>query len=273
MNNRHFRVLLSATVLIAMTNGAGAALTFTGSGTNSGFGTGNTNNLLSASVSFDVTTPGILDVVLSNTENTASIVGSIQPSDILTGVYFNWHPSNTPALTPVSATIATGSSLVNPAYSDIGLPVAGNVGGEWGYVAGPNPAPGISSSGLSVFGGGNFNGPNLAGPGNGALDGLQYGLAPLNYNGANGNPAVNSTALVQNAVAFELSFTGAFDPSNIYGVVFQYGTATTDATLQGIPDADILVGVVPEPASLAIWSLLALAVGGTTCWRRRKHVA
>ena len=75
----------------------------------------------------------------------------LYPIEVLTGVFFT--VDGDPTLTPVSAILPTGSTVLFGGY-----PTGGNVGGEWAYVDGLIGAPGgadegISSTGLGLFGG------------------------------------------------------------------------------------------------------------------------
>src|SRR5262245_37334887 len=123
----------------------------------------------SLAASADFTASGNnLTITLTNT----STADTQNPADVLTAVFFDYNGA-TLALTPVSATLANGSTFVylDPLPGPIvaNAVAAGNVGGEWGYGSGLSGAPGaaaygISSSGFTLFGAPNFNGPNLAPP-------------------------------------------------------------------------------------------------------------
>ena len=165
---------------------------------------------LAASVSFDVLPGSKLQVVLTNT----SLTEAAEPTGVLTAVFF----SGLNGLTPTSALLAAGSTVINT-VNNTGIyanqqPPGDNVGGEWAYnvVSGlPNGASaGISSSGLGIFGGANFNGPNLQNPV--ALDGMQYGIVPASSQSGGGN--------------------GGMDGNNLSG---QYGTALSEPNL--VPNA------------------------------------
>jgi hypothetical protein len=125
----------------------------------------------------------------------------------------------------------------------------GNVGGEWEYLAGLNQYganAGISSTGLNIFGGANFNGLNLQDPA--ALDGLQFGITSAGDNVGTGNTGVTKSALIKNSVVFTLPIlTGT---PNISNVTFQYGTALDEGTVTG----NCTSGCVqtPEPSSLPL---------------------
>ncbi len=187
---------------------------------------------LSASADFEIVS-GNLQVTLSNI-STADVTVPVQ---VLTAVFFSLPDGTT--LSPVSA-------LLNGSTVYFGPNGGGNVGGEWAYANSLSGAPlgakqGISSSGLGLFGSGNFNGSDLQPPA--AVDGLQYGLTSAGDNLATGNAAVTGgNALIKNSVVFELSgvFPSDFDTSKITDVSFQYGTALTEPNVR-VPEPGILV--------------------------------
>jgi hypothetical protein len=146
------------------------------------------------------------------------------------------------------------------------------VGGEWAYRAdlSGTAAPaddGISSSRLGLFGRDDlFPGDNLQGPVN--PDGLQYGITSAGDDLTTGGPMVTGgtswwpTSLIQNAVVFTLgNLPIGFTTDDVSNVSFNYGTGIN--TVPGTSG-----GIVPEPASLAIWG--ALAGMGLIAGRRRR---
>lgn len=210
---------------------------------------------LAASATFNIV-GNQLSILLANTSTSDVLV----PSDVLTAVFFNYAGTLTPfsALLPTGSTVVLGSTANYPKASD-----PANVGGEWAYGSGLSGAPGgantgISSSGLGLFGGSNFNGVNLSPPA--ALDGLQYGITSAGDNLATGNTGVTGSELIKNSVEFILtgSFAQGAEASKLFSnVSFQYGTALTEPNL---PPQE----VVPEPSTMMLLGLglVSLAVYG-----------
>jgi hypothetical protein len=219
--------------------------------------TGNSGSY-AASAEFSVSGGNLL-VKLTNSSTADVLV----PADVLTSVFFRI--AGNPALTPVSALLTAGSSVI------FGPDGGGNVGGEWAYASGLAGAPGganagISSSGLGLFGSGNFNGVNLQGPI--AVNGMQYGIVSAGDNSATGNePVTGTNAFIKNSVEFTLSgLLPGFDPSvAISNVSFQYGTALLEANVPGVPV--VLDGpgpggnVLPVPGGLPLLGTAVLALG------------
>lgn len=250
------RLVLVCAIAASMTNFATAAITFAGS-----------QGTLSAQAVFDVNGSNQLVVTLTNT----SMSDVLEPKDVLTAIFFDI--AGTGELSPVSA-VLWGSTVI---YDPDGQPAGGSVGGEWGYGSGLSGAPlgatqGISSSGLGgLFGQPNFSGDELGGPTNGALDGLQYGLVSAGDDPSTGNGGVKKDeGLIMNAVQFILDIETdgfALASGSISNVSFQYGTGLYEPNVPGDVVTITSGAPLPEPMSLAVWSMLgAMAV---LRWRRR----
>lgn len=207
---------------------------------------------LSADALFKLdTTTEILTVLLSNTSPAADF--KIGRAEILTEMFFN--ATNT--LTPISATLPSGSLLVGTAGGQ-------TLGGNWEYAATSHAASDLpnhvlSSDGLYVkhkhhaaaFGASTSHGFGRA----------SWGLVNTSDHTGRGKLPV---------VDHEILFTFHADPRFSLdelgpSVVFQFGTKRSDPQLLG-PDPPPPGSDTPEPGSLAIWSLLGVA---GMVWRRR----
>jgi hypothetical protein len=225
--------VVSSLFMVGLPLAPAQALTFTASSINP-------NSSLPISAAADFSTSGSnLVIQLTNT----SAADALVPTDILTGLFFNL-PGN-PTLTPVSALVAPGSTVVGFTSSPT------NVGGEWAYngsIAGGNPAQqGTSSSGLTIFGNGNFNGTNLQGPN--SVDGVQFGITSAGDNPLTGNGGLSGNGLIKNSVVLTLSgLPAGFNPSGISNVSFQYGTDLAEPRIPGsstpVPTPALLPGLI-----------------------------
>ncbi|HUW84973.1 MAG TPA: XDD4 family exosortase-dependent surface protein [Phycisphaerae bacterium] len=202
-----------------------------------------------AAVTFD-TMGDRLWVTLANTSTSDVLV----PADVLTAVFFEVDAVDPLMLTPVSAVLGPGSSVLF-GVSEPG----GSVGGEWVYAddlsgSGWPFGYGIGAGGFGLFGPvDRFGGVNLEGPE--SPGGLEYGLTSTGDDPTTGNtPVTGKNALIQNEVVFTLSgLPDGFDPSmQISGVRWQYGTSLDEAHL-------------PEPASAAL-----VLCGAVALLRRRR---
>ena len=228
------------------------------------FFTATNGSNLTASATFDIV-GGKLQVVLNN----SSAFDVLVPSNVLTALFFNLlGGASTLGVAGGSAT-SNGPTFMNGAQVN----TAGtNVGGEWAYagvssvILGAGTNAGISSSGFSLFGNANLNGPNLSGPV--AVDGLQYGITSTGDNLATDNGGV--TEITKHSVTFLLDFAAGFTLAQISNVSFQYGTTLVKepriiCTVNcGGPPAN----EIPEPGSAALAGLALLAAASV---RRRKQ--
>lgn len=216
---------------------------FSGSGVDNDSG-----NALSASATFDIT-GNDLKITLQNTGAAAT-----QPADVLTILYFSIN--GTPTLKPVSATLGTGSSLINSGTDP------GSLGGNWQYMntSGPGGATaGISTTGIGQFGpSGNFGGTTAH------LGGVTFGL--VNGLGAGANGGMNHT-LVNDTIVFDLTLPTGFDVTSITDVGFQYGTAANEPFVPSGPPPS---RSVPDGGSTAMLLGAALAGLGLYSFVRRK---
>lgn len=219
-----------------------SSATFLGSGNGPG-GVG-----VSASAVFSITGD---DLTITLTNTSAAHPSGLQdvPGSTLTGIFWN-SPSNW-VLSTVSATLATGSTIIQRSFCTLNCVGVTNVGGEFGYQAasitgGTNH--GIASSGYLTTGSsgnvGNFpGGTNLSDPL--SLDGINFGIVS-SASGFNPNPGqLGSVPLIQSAVVFALSGVKGLTIADISNVSFQYGTGLNELNVPGN-------GTVPEPGSAAL---------------------
>jgi hypothetical protein len=253
MNRQSFRKISSVVIAVALSVGASASafgqLTFVSS-----------NGLRSASATFDVIA-GNLQITLNNI-STNDVTTPTGGGGILTTVFFDLFPPTT--LTPVSALLGLGSVV------HFGSDGGGNVGGEWAFASGlvgapGNAALGASSSGLGLFGSGNFGGVDLDPPG--AVNGLNYGITSAGDNLGIGNAAVTgSVPLIQSSVVFTLSGNPLFTSIGDYtisNVSFQYGTDLSEPRDLGV----FVETNIPEPTAMSICALLLVPLASRVCRR------
>jgi len=254
------RATLILAALALLLGGVGQAkadfVTFIGSGNDGGQGSG-TN--LSASVTFDLSGTNLTVTLQNTTVNSAG--GVYHNADVLTAVY--WQSPSTLGATPVSAALGSGSSLIETGGTDRDGPLGGN----WQYAtgsrtyAGKTINQGIESSGLDIFGDGNFGGTSQH------LDGSGWGIISTSDTTA-ADGALNTSPFVRDTVVFTLKVNPGTTLSDLTNVVFQYGTSSGEPSFSGTPSTS----VVPAPptfilAAAGILGLLPYA------WRRRKLAA
>lgn len=231
-----------------------------------GTGPGDGASDLAAEAVFCIT-GNTLTVLLTNTSMDETLI----PADLLTGVY--WNIAGDPALTPISAVLGSGSTVLFPGVTTIpgtGTDVGGGVGGEFGYrgdLSGGifNGATyGVSSTGLGEFGSPDlFGGTNLQGPA--GPDGPQYGIVSAGGIGVinNNGPLSGTTAHISNSVLFTFTFVGSIDIDDIVVTGFQYGTSQDEPFIIPPPPPPD----VPEPATIG---LLLMGLVGVAARRSRK---
>ncbi len=288
MRKVFIQAALISVAFIGLTESANASAietSFTATGTNA-----TTGNGLSANVRF-VQSASTLKVILTNTSN----LDVMEPSDVLTGVYFKFNTLS-PTLVANTAFVGSTTNTVTPGNPS-GLPnsyviSSGNnpspggtsgstisgpgtdVGSEFafrGNLAG-NVQYGISSSGLGLFGPGDRfdTSTNLQGPAD--PDGIQYGITSAGDNINTGNGGIFGQHLVKNTVVFELtgwSFQTVSDLANLFSMVrFQYGTALSEPT---ITPPEFLIEV-PVPTGVVLMGLGGVLLAGYSARKSLKKV-
>lgn len=230
------RLLLSYGLLIALSVGAASdaqasIYTFTGSGANLG-------NNATANFTFNAALD-TLTVVLTNTTST-----TLDAGDLFTGIRFG--------LGGLVPTLSTDSGIQR------------TVSGTGTYTDTPG-AVNLSWSRTSLGGGLyqlDFN-PD-------AKDALIGPPTAGTYAGANGsikgNPGHNPFAA--QTATFVFSVPGLLDTTPLTVTAFLFGTGPSVATGTIVPPPDP-EPTVPEPASLMVFSLLAMA-GGAGYWRSKQ---
>ncbi len=211
---------------------------------------GTSGNNLAASAQFDLSGT-TLTITLTDTATSAN--AQYVPSDILTAVYFG--TTSLAALTPGTASL-DGSTIISSDLTD--------VGSNWEFLGGFTPVRGlmngISASGLSVFGQGNFNNCTSSTCKN--LGGINWGLVPSFFPPSQGiNGGVSGTTLVDDRVQFTLNTMPGFSLASIDSVQFQWGTSNDEFSARGMTSA-------PEPSTLIP---VAGGIGLAAFWRRKRQ--
>jgi hypothetical protein len=243
-------LLVTTTLLLTFGLNVSAAIIFSGSSTFGGTG-------VSASASFSTDGTGDLFITLENT-----FAGGVpDQSHVLTGVFF----SGANGLKPVanSAVASTGSTEWRGGGEIKHLAGGSILGQQWEYLSGISHAPGgatdgISSTGLGIFGRGNFASGGVR------LGGSAYGILSAGYAGTTSG-GLSGRTYIDDSMSFELSgFTGDLD--DISDVSFQYGTS-----LNNVPSSAGNVVAVPEANFAAASALFLLPLAGLSLLRRRAH--
>ncbi len=234
-----------ATVLGFAATPAHAGLIVTGSGTST-----DTNNTVSAQVTFTLLPNNVLQIILCNTSPNPE---AIRRGDTLTGVIWDMDGTD-PALSGL--TISQGTSTV---YTGPNTPNASvDLAGTWiyqGMPGGPYTYTNNSATfeyGISAIGGGVFGG----------AQGDDYGLIASAASLDNSSFSNSAFPLIVNCATFTLNgFTAGLD--QIKNVKFTFGSGP-NYVLRGTPQT-----VVPEP-STAVLGAMGIASLGLMHWRRRR---
>jgi hypothetical protein len=204
----------------------------------------------SAQADFTFDGLGGLTVVLTNE------AGSLAPvqSFVLTGIVFTFTgDAPSPALTPVSASVAAGSNVFLN-----GVAVGGDI--EWGY---GHTATNEQLAGAGWGAAGHDNFPPVTGAN---LNGIGFGIAP-ELGVDLGHAQFASTKFIEDAAQFSL--TGVPLGVDIDSVTFIYGTSLTEAPVPGNNTGN---PPVPEPVTM-LSAFLAISSLGMYIRKRSKTSA
>lgn len=230
-----FWVIALAAISFGLTaqNAKAAMFTTAGSGSASG-------NPTAASADFSYA-GGVLTIVLTNTStfdySSAPNSARAVPSDVLTGLFFDYDGGIGPSLSFDTATTPAITTGANPAN----LKLSSTPGG-WDFAQSAASLPGVSQHyGLGTAGFGIFDGATSSGgPGHPTNYGVMNSLYNDEDGSLEGNPAVNGTPYAKDSITFKLS-VGSFDVTKIGNVRFQYGTGLNENP-----------NPVPAPGGLAL---------------------
>jgi hypothetical protein len=241
----------------------------------SGSGTDDNSKTISASALFHVD-PTTHDLIVTVTNTTPYTTGwTIDRTDLTTAFFFDI--AGTPSLNFLSAYLAAGSKFIQgspPAASTnllVTKPLGSTFQDGWEFKNGSAVSSqvstdhyGVGTTGLNVFDGSVVQSPH---------NNSDYALTPGSYPGGHANNSdVNNQVLVVNSLVFTFSGLGStFDETTIKNARFQFGTGLSEPSISvptGSHEPPFFGPGVPEPSSLAIAVLGALALAGYGLRRR-----
>lgn len=209
-----------AVVISQMPRADAASMTFSATGTNPI--SGGSSTALSATAVFDNSIAGQLKLTLTNTGPGASA-----PSDVLTGLFWDYAGSPLTNLTLSSAKAATVIKNNLTTGTNVDLTKVGGNTVEWGFAkttasTGLGGAKGVLKPVTQHYGIGTA-GFGIS-PGFGLSGGQQFNYGIITgYDSP--NPAVSGGTFVKNSATFVFSgLPTGFDLTKIQNIRFQYGT-------------------------------------------------
>ncbi len=215
---------------------AGLALTASASATLVSF---SDSSGLAAEAEFTLLNANQIQIRLQNT-STGVPMGFDSADQLLTGL--SWNSFGVAGQTITGGTAVTGATSSSIGFSIANVGPGGDVGGEWGFGAGPISGLGNhfisgNNSGLTLFGG-----ANLDGPANG--DGPQAGLVA--------NPllvALGGTGAIQDEIIVTINLSLAQPNLDFLGnteLLVEFGSSAAFIT-------------VPTPGSMALFGAAGIA--------------
>ncbi|MEH2281498.1 MAG: XDD4 family exosortase-dependent surface protein [Nostoc sp.] len=242
-----------AVVISQMPRADAASLSFSATGTNPI--SGGTSAALGATAVFDNSIAGKLTLTLTNTGPGASA-----PSDVLTGLFWDYAGSPLTNLTLSSAKAPTVITNNVTTGTNVDLTKVGGNKVEWGFAkttasSGLGGAAGVANPVTQHYGIGTA-GFGIS-PGFGLSGGQQFNYGIITgYDSA--NPAVSGGTFVKNSATFVFSgLPTGFDLSKIQNLRFQYGTALNEPSTYYIAPPPP-PKKVPEPGATVALGLFAV---------------
>jgi hypothetical protein len=218
----------------------------------SGSGTGSVSNPLSAKVKFDQNGTS-LTVTLTNT-NASAPVAPPSTADALFAVFFDYGGPG--SLSAPTSTVA--SSLVN---LDLGTVESTNTSiSTWDFKSGisynsTSYSYGLGGAGLNVFSGSVTKQP-------------AYGIVPAGFTQDTQDGFKSKEPQIQDHLTFTFTVASNFDVNKIGGVLFQYGTSSSDTAPPGTPDLSSPPPSAPLPPTGWAGVGMMLALGAMSLRRR-----
>lgn len=230
-----------------------ASMTFSATGTNPI--SGGNSTALAAKAVFDDSIANQLTLTLTNTGPGASV-----PSDVLTGIFWDYAGSPLTSLTLSSAKAPTVITNNATTGTNIDLTKVGGSKVEWGFAkttasSGLGGASGVANPVTQHYGIGTAGFGISPGLGLSGGQQLNYGII-TGYDSA--NPAVSGGTFIKNSATFVFSgLPTGFDLTKIQNVRFQYGTALNEPSTYYIAPPPP-PKKVPEPGATAALGLFAI---------------